>query len=242
MTLYFYKKRKNNKDSILRMTQYFDTSGNLVERDEYNVKGEVFRITNYTYQNDILFQQESISKEMFSINSSNLSKKLKTYEHDSFGNVITEKEFSYFGDSLKSVSTTIWNREYDSQGHLIKEFITLPGGKTYLHHVYYYSNEILNEIKTYDINQNWMYSYLYEYDELTRIKSLYLNNSSKVLKHEFFYDDQKKLVKEKDYDQGRAFLDHSTQTYIYKSNGLLESQSFDDIKGENYYYKHFYTQ
>lgn len=87
-----------------------------------------------------------------------------------------------------------------------------------------------------------MYSYLYEYDETARIKSEYLHNSSKALIYESFYDEQKRLVKEKNYPQRSSSLIHTTQTYYYKLNGLLESQSFEDTRGEHYYYKHFYTK
>jgi len=83
---------------------------------------------------------------------------------------------------------------------------------------------------------------LYETDDKAHTKSVYLYNNEKTLAHEFFYDNQKKLIMEKDYEQGHGFLDHITQTYFYASNGLLESQSFQDLKGENYYYKHFYSK
>ncbi len=147
-SVYFYKRRKNNKDSTLIMTQYYDSLGNLIERDEYNFNGEVFRITNYTYIDTVLLKEETISKDMFYINGSNLSKKIRTYDHDSSGNIITEKEYSFFGDSLKSTSVTIWNRDYDTLGYLIREFVTLPKAKTYLYHTYFYTIGNLSEMKT----------------------------------------------------------------------------------------------
>lgn len=238
---YFYKKKNNNKDSVLIMTQYFDSLGNLIERNEFGFNGEVFRITDYTYIDTMLVKEERISKEMFYINGSNLSKKIKTYDRDYFGNVITEKEYSFSGDSLKSMSLTQWSREYDSLGHLTKEFVTLPRAKTYLYHTYNYTNGNLTEIKTYNINQDWMYSYLYEYDILANTKTVYLYNNKNTLSHEFFYDETK-LITEKDYEQGRGFSDHITQTYRYKLDGLLQSQTFIDLKGESYYYKHFYSK
>src|ERR1700739_4269925 len=121
-SVYFYKKRKNNKDSTLRMTQYFDSLGNLIERDEYNLKGEVFRIINYTYWDSMLVKQDILTKGLFYINDSDISKKVKTYDHDSLGNIVEEKEYFFSGDPLKLFSTTIWDREYDSLGNLTKEF------------------------------------------------------------------------------------------------------------------------
>lgn len=240
-SVYFYKKKKNNKDSTLIMTQYFDSLGNLIERNEFNFNREVFRITDYSYIDTILLKEERISKDMFYINGSNLSKKIRTYDHDGLGNIIAEKEYSFFGDSLKSMSVTEWNRDYDSLGHVIKEFITLPKAETYLYHTYSYTNGNLIEIKTYNFNQIWTYSYLYEYDDKANTKSVYLYNNEKTLNHEFFYN-EKKLVMEKDYEQGHGFLDHITQTYFYKPNGLLVSQAIQNLKGESYYYQHFYSK
>jgi len=241
-SVYYYEKRKNNKDRTLILTQYFDSLGNLIERDEYNFKGEVFRITNYTYLDTVLVRKETISKTMLYLKNSNISKKVNTYDRDSVGNIIEEKEYSFYGDSLKSHSPRILKREYDDSGHLVKEFVTPPGDKTYLRHTYIYANGILTEIKSYDVNQNWMYSYLYEYDEKKMSKSVYLFNNSKNLSHEFFYNDQKRLIKEISYEEGQAIQDHTTQTYSYKHDGLLESQTFEGLKGENYYYKHFYSK
>jgi hypothetical protein len=240
-SVYFYKKRKNNKDSSLVMTQYFDSLGNLIERNQFNPNGEVFRITDYTYTDTVLLKEESMSKDMFYINGSNLSKKIRTYDRDALGNVITEKEYSFFGDSLKSESVTEWNRVYDSVGNLSEEFVTLPPANRYLYHTYSYINSKLAEAKTYNINQSWMYSYLYEYDQVANATRVYLFNTEKTLSHEFFYN-EKKLVMEKDYEQGHGLLDHITQIYVYNRNGILESQTFQNLSGQNFYYKHFYSK
>ena len=239
---YYYKKRRNNKDSNLVMTQYFDTLGNVVERDEFNLKGEVFKITNYTFKNGILAQKETMSSEMIVLNHGVVLKTITDYEYDNSGNVITENESSFSTDSLKLLSTTILNREYDNDGQVIKEFITLPGAKTFLHHTFNYVNGGLSEMKTYDINHKLLFSYVYEYDAVEKVKSVYLYNGVKSLKHEYFYDNQNLTVREKDYEQPRSSLDHFTQDYNYQSNGLLDSQSLEDVRAENYYYKHFYTK
>jgi len=222
------------------MTQYFDSLGNLIERNEFGFDGEVFKITDYTYVDTVLTKEEEMSKTMFYSNGNILSKKIRTYDHDRSGNNIIEKEYSSFGDSLKLKSVTEWDRVYDSSGHIIKEFVTLPKAERYLYHAYNYSNGNLVEMKTYDMNQNWMYSYLYEYDNFAHTKTVYLYNSEKTVSHEFYYKDTK-LVMEKDYEQGHGLLDHITQTYAYNTNGLLESQTLKNLKGDSYYYRHFYT-
>jgi hypothetical protein len=239
--VYYFKKKKHNKDSTLIMTEYFDSLGNLIERNEFGLDGEVFRITDYTYVDTVLTKEEEMSKTMFYSNGNILSKKIRTYDHKSSGDTITEKEYSFFGDSLKFRSVTEWERVYDSLGHVIKEFVTLPKVKTYLYHSYNYSNGTLVEMKTYDINQSWMYSYLYEDDPFAHIKTVYLYNNEKTRSHEFFYNDTK-LVKEKDYEQGHGVVDHITQTYVYNAHGLITSQTLKDLKGDTYYYKHFYSK
>ena len=240
---YYYKRRNNNKDSTLIMTEYFDSLGDVIERDEYNFKGKVFRITNYTYVDTVLLKKETVSKDGFNNNGSSLTKRITTYDHDSVGNIIIEKEYSFLGDLLKPSSVTIWNRDYDTSGHLIREFITPPKGTIYLYHTYFYTKGNLSKVKTFDVTKSWIYSYLYEYNEDAHMKSVYLDNKSeKSLEHESFYDNQKKLIIEKDYSDIRTLLDHATQAYFYTSEGLIENQSFQDVKGENYYYKHFYSK
>lgn len=242
-SVYFYKKRNKNIDSALTLTQYFDSLGNLTERDEYSSNGVVFIITKYTHIDTVLLKEETISKDIFFKSDTSLSKEIRTYSHDNFGNVTTEKEYDFFGNALKSMSVTVWDREYDSLGNLIKEIITLPTGEKYLYHTFSYVNGILSEIKTYDNYKNWIYSYLYEYTGKMNKKSVYLYNTDKTLSHEYFYK-EKKLILEKSYDQGNYFLfsDHNTQSYFYNSSGLLESQIFQDIIGKNHYFKHFYSK
>jgi hypothetical protein len=241
-SVYSYKKRRKNKDSAIRMAQYFDTLGNLIERDEYDFDGKISKIINYTYADTALLKQETISKEIFYIKGSNISKKVKTYERDSSGNITLIKEYSFFGDSLRSSSTTSWRREYDNSNCLTKEYLTPSKGETYLRHTYLYTNGILTEVKSYGTNKEWIYSYLYEFDQITRVKSIYLYNASKKLSHEFFYDDNGKLIKEQDYDQGHDLKDHITQTYSYTSNGQLETQELEGLTGESYYFRHFYSK
>lgn len=242
-SVFLYAKRGKSHDSTLIMTQYFDSFGRILKREEHNLnESGVWRNTNFTYVGDLLVNKETISESFIYINNSNLHKYITTYDYDSIGNIIEEKMYSYSGDSLKDVSITIWNREYDSTGHLIKEFITLPKKESYLYFTRIYNEGILKEAKIYDFKQNWIYSYLHEYDNILKVETIYLFNSSKEIKNELFYDEKNRLVQEKNYADGRAFLDHSTQTYSYSSNGLVERQTFQDIAGKNYFYKHFYTK
>jgi hypothetical protein len=244
-SVFLYNKRKNNHDSLLIMTQYFDSLGNIIERDEYflNKKG-ISKITNFSYVEDLLLKKEIISNTMFEINGSSIGKDIIAYEYDSLDNNITEKKYSYFGNSLKNLSITILNKEYNTKGHLIKEFQKLPyGGEFYLYHSYVYENGILGEIKSFDTKQNWIYSDYHEYDTVLNTESVFLINAynERRLLNEFFYDSKKSLIEKKDYTGGHLVLDHSTQVYLYDSNGLIESQSFRDIRGITYYYKHFYS-
>jgi hypothetical protein len=239
--VYYYKSRKN-KDSTLIATLYFDTLGNLVERDVYNLKGDVVKITNLIYVDTVLMREETVSKSAITVNGSNLWKEVKTYDYDSLGNVISEKDYSNYGLPANSFSVTKWNREYDSSGHLIKEYYTPPEGTSFLYHVYDYSGEVVSEIKSYDYQQHWIYSNLFEFDKDRNVQTVYLYNSSKKLSEELFYDRQKNLVMEKAYEGIPPFYsDHTTRTYSYNSDGLVEKQTDQDIMGQVYYYKHFYS-
>jgi len=243
-SVFLYKKKENNSDSILAMVEFYDSSGNLKERDEYsNNDKALWRITSFNYIDDLLLTKEIVSKPMFIINNVRVDKETRTYEYDSAGNLITEKLFSNAGDSLNKMSTTIWKREYDSSGNLIKEFEQLPStDKSYLRKICFYVNGAIHETKIFDYQQNWVYSIIQEYDDESKKTSIsMLNEKGKILNHEQFFDAKQRLIKENIYADGRIYWDHSTQTYLYSVNDLIEAQSYQDVAGNNYYFKHFYS-
>ena len=241
-SMYVYEKKKKNKDSTLFMTQYFDSSGNLVERDEYKPNKELFRIINYSYDGPILVKQETVTKNFLLLNGFNLSKKIKTFTYDSVTKTVIEKEYTFSGDSLKNETSSYLKKEYDSLGYLQKEYALLPNGELYLFRTYTYINGILSEIKRYNIYQTLQKSYFYEYDDKLNSKNVYNLLGEKTLAHEYHYDDHKKLVMEKDYEMGHLFLDHITIAYTYNSMGLLESETFQSLNGDYTYYKYYYTK
>jgi hypothetical protein len=241
-SMYIYEKKKNNKDSTLFMTQYFDSSGNLIERDEYKPNKELFRIINYSYNGGILIKQETITKSPLLVNGFNISKKVKTYTYDSVTKTVLEKEYTFSGDSLKNETVSLLKKEYDSLGYLQKEYALLPNGEFYLYRTYTYLNGILSEIKRYNIYQTLQKSYFYEYDDKLNSKNVFNLLGEKTLAHEYHYDDHKKLIMEKDYEMGRLFLDHITFTYSYNSMGLLDSEVFQSLNGDYTYYKYYYSK
>jgi hypothetical protein len=239
--VYYYKNRKN-KDSTLIATQYFDSSGNLIERDVYNLKGEVVKISNFIYVDTFLMREETGFESAITVNGSNAWKEVKTYDYDSLGNVISQKEYSNYGLASNSYSVRKWSREYDSRGHLIREYYTPPEGKSFLYHIYGYAGDVLSEIKSYDYQQHWIYSNLFEFDKNRNVRTVYLYNTSKKISEELFYDPHNNLVMEKGYEGiPNIYTDHITRTYSYNSDGLLEKQTDQDIRGQIYYYKHFYS-
>jgi hypothetical protein len=241
-SVYLFNKKQNNRDSTLVMIQYFDSAAQIIERDEFRADRSVWRITNFNYQNNLLLTKEIMSADMFVINNSNITKHVYNNMYDINGNIISVVDSSYFGDSLKSVSVTVWDREYDSAGHLIKEFETLPKQKAFLHYTYLYTDGNLTEIKSYDFKKNWIYSHVYEYDTQSNTKSIFLVNNSKVLTSTSFYDNKKRLIKEVYNNEGLSNWYPITNIYSYNVDGVLESQIFQDLKGRKYYYKHYYEK
>jgi hypothetical protein len=243
-SVFVYGKRKNNKDSMLIMTDFFDTSGYLVEKDQYSPTKELERIINYTYSDSVLLQQETINRSVFR-NGSNFSKKIRDYYYDSIGNNIIVEENSYIGDSLKNGSVSIFKREYDSMRNLINEFRTLPQGQV-LYHSWVYSNGKLREFKTYNQNQTLINWYLNEYDDKQNRKTVYDMNKGKTLTQEYFYDNYNRVIMEKDYESPQInkhdYLSHTTLTFQYNSKGLVAGETFQDTNGEYAYIKVIYSK
>ncbi len=243
-SVFLYPKKERSHDSTLMLVDFFDTTGNIVEKDEYAFnRSGLWRLTTYSYSNGLLLNKQVHAKPNFIINDKSYgTKDIYTYDYDSAGNNITEKLYSYTGAALDHYSLTIWNREYDSAGHLIKEYETLSGQEPYLHCTYNYNNGSLSETSYYDKDKNLMYAYLHRYDTELNVASISLTNryNSNSLQSELFYDDKKRLIQEKHYSYVHLYLDHTTQNYFYDANGLIQKQSFQDLSGNNYYYKHFY--
>jgi hypothetical protein len=242
-SIYYYEKAKNSHDSALVTILYFNGQGNLAEQDEFNmVTHTVVKIVNYTYTDTLLTKQEIIEKSLVVVNDNEgLQREVRTFDHDSAGNITTEKHYVYFGN-IASPSVTALSREYDAQGHLTKEYVTMPGKPPYLYRTCDYINSALSEEKIYDMQQRWMYSYIYEYDERTKTKSVYLLNQDKNLRSEYVYGGRQELIKEKSYSNRNLYWDHSTQEFNYEANGLLVSQGYHAANGDSFYFKHFYTR
>ena len=244
-SVFLFANESKNSDSSLVLAQYFDSSGLMQETDEYaiNKKGVLRRVTNYSYVDDLLYRKEEISRSDFSINHVvTISKDITTYDYDSAGHVTREKKYSYFGDSLKQFTLSVKEREYDSEGHLVKEYLTNPGSRPFLRSTYSYEHSKLSEARFYDSNQIWLYSYIHQYNGKFTTERIYLTNADqdKQLQKEFFYDDLHRLIKAEVFSEGILKMDHTTQTYRYDASGLMERQDFKDITGKNYYYKHHY--
>jgi hypothetical protein len=244
-SVFLYRRRKNNRDSTLAFVEYFDSLGNKMESDEYTInKGQLWRITNYNYDSDLLFKKEEISESIIKINGSNpIQKNVSTYEYDNLGNNVSEKLYSNTTDSSRKISVTVWQREFDSSGHQVKEFEALPGQKTSLRHKYYYMNGKVSVVETYDVHQKWIYSYQYKYNNQKNLETVFMINNfpEPQIQKKYFYDEKNRLIKEENYTEGRIYLDHSTEMYAYNTNGVVIWQSYQDIAGNNYYYRHFYT-
>lgn len=245
-SVYYYSRAKHNKDSTLIMTQYFDSLGNLLERDEFNrTNGQVIKITNNKYIDTFLVEGETeeLTPYTFSTNSGSYSSsKIDiNYEYNKNGKVVTRKENSYFEDSLKHADPIIYTLEYNDIGFLSKEFVALHHIAPYLHCTYHYTDNDLTEVKAYDYKGNYMYSYIYEYDKDLRIKTSYLQNANKTIQSQIYFDAKGRIIEVKKYGK-RVKSDHSNEIFNFDQSGLLTTQSFRDIADQDYFYKHHYSK
>jgi TonB family protein len=244
-SVFVYDRRNHNRDSTLAFVGYFDSSGNKMETDEFTFdKGRLWRITNYAYEGGLLFKKEEITQSTFTINgSSPVDKNVSTYDYDSLGNNVAEKLYSHITDSSKRISVTAWQREFDRLGHVVKEFEALPNQATLLLHKYYYVNGKLSVVETYDKHEKLIYSWQYKHDNKDNSESIFLVNHSPEpeIQRESYFDDQNRLIKEELYNEGPSYADYITEKYVYDSKGLVAWQSYQDIGGNHYYFRHFYT-
>jgi hypothetical protein len=233
--IYRYKKSEKNKDSTLVVINYFDSLGNKQEKDEYDETNvQPRQITNYYYVNNLLTKQER--QTLGSINNFIVN----TYEYDSAGNKIVEKNYSLNQNKSFSLQE-VRKWEYDKGSRIIKIFDKLYDNEMYLYNTYHYDADRVKEIKTYDLQGKWIYSYLNEYDTFLKKESVYLDNESeKKLEHESFYNSKKQLIR-KIYHYVIPFArDYFMNTFEYYEDGLVYKQKLQLINGANIYFKHFY--
>ena len=241
--IYYYRKKNNNKDSILIMSQYFDTSGRIIERDEFDLKDkQVWRISNFTYTNDLLSKKEVVYKYFMGSPHERVKKDIIYYEYDMAGNCITDSTETYRGDG-KMGQTSVVKKEYDSLKNLVRQLESF-NYQFFTHYAYSYGNGRLYEVKAFDYTGKWLYSYDHQYNSDYTAKSIFLvNPDSKRLSEEFIYDSKERMISRiiHDTEWYLFFLDHSTETYSYNPSGLVDHQTLQDQQGKNYYLTHYYT-
>jgi hypothetical protein len=236
-SVFMYRSKKKNKDSTLVMVQFFDTLGNLLKRDQYSLHGEFSMREIFTYEDKLLMRKDEVK-------GSSSTKQVTTYQYDSAGHVVRENFYNNYKDDLQNEKTTIYNKIYDEFGHVAREFVTYPNQPMYLLREYLYNvQNQLTEIKSFNYNGEVSFSYLHEYDMEERTESVFrqFGLNEKEIQNDFAYDKQYRLIMSKNYTQGQRYLKHSTQTFVYSSNNLVDSQIYQDTERNNYYYKHFYT-
>ena len=131
------------------IVQYFDSSGNLSETDEYSIKnkGEIVRVTRLTYMDDELYQKEITTKTIDLLSKvTHYQKELHLYEYDSAGNNISEKLYEYFGESLNKYKITVFDYLYDSTRHIAESYKKAGNSNRFLQRQYKYNNGILDEV------------------------------------------------------------------------------------------------
>lgn len=238
--------RHNDKlDSTLALVEYFDSLGNKLQTFEYSGdSNQVWRITNYTYDNGLLFKIEQTSASQNNVNNSNFIKKsISTFDYDSAGNNITETLYDNVNDSAIKTTVAKWEREYDNSGHIVTEYETPPNRESYLKHKYSYRRGKLTEDSSFNMQSNWIYSYIYTYNNQDNLQNVSFSNnsSSQRIQKRLYYDTAKRLNKVDTYIDGIGYLDHVTEIFNYNFAGLVVWQSYLDIRDNIYYFIHHYT-
>lgn len=253
-SVYYFKSKENGRDSALIMVQYFDSIGNLTERDEYNVKakGELARVTRLSYLDEELIQKEITTQTVDLLsNNTHYQKELHLYEYDSAGNNVAEKLYEYFGDSLKKYKITVFDNLYDSSGRIIKSYQKTGSSGRLLQRTYKYNNGVLDEVNHYDSNVEVMYTLVYRVDTKKNVERIYQTDvAPDNLMLEFFYDDKKRVKQAKLYYQEINAMQQGywnsamiTQSYWYGADDLIEKQVVkSEHDGTNYFYKHYYSK
>jgi hypothetical protein len=241
----FYKKNYR-KDSILFMVQEFDSLGNITDREERSFKtGEIFRITNFTYQDNLLFKKEEITKRISGTSDSLRPKKnITTYEYDSAGNLSTQKLYEDFNDSTGAAIITEFQKEYDNQNRILTESERLQNGELFVHLKYLYNDDgKIREVKAFNQKREWQYSFLHEYEKGENAENVFIINGDfdKIIQLEINYDGLGRRIRIKEHPISGVHLGSTIQTFSYGANGLTERQSYEDENGIDYYMKHIYA-
>lgn len=239
--VYFYKKKKIYSDSSLIFSRYYDSLGNIVERNYFNFDGEVIRISNYTFIDTILLKEETVWKNSFRSEYGYVSKEVTTYEHDTPGHNVKVTKYSFLGDSTKPSFVTMFNIEYDSDGNATRDYMTPPKGNAFVHHSYDNKNGKLVETKTFNQSGKLMYSIFYEVGETPNVQNVYYYKNRKILLRQSVFNDQNLLIAQKDYPKNTPTSERISQAYFYQPDGLIDNQTYKQQLGKNYWFKHFYT-
>jgi hypothetical protein len=229
--IYMYSQKGKRIDSELVVAKYFDSTGQCIEKDEYDTSKPV-SITNYTYTNDRLAMAHSL------ISSAFYNDIIVTYDYDESGNKTGEKTYSkYASDTTGKYEFRAERKwQYDSLNHLSLVFNSKYDSMS-LNSKYYYSNDTLRLIENFNDKNQLTSSEYYDYDAKSHIKKIYGRKNKKDLKREFFYDEANNLIKEIDYS---SFSDDvNTLTYEY-SDGCLISERFHSKYDHDIYFKCYY--
>lgn len=251
-SIYYYAKEKSD-DGSLTSVQNFDSLGNLTESEDFsrNMKGNIWRIVNLSYIDNQLFKKETTTQ--FKMVGTNLGislatnvlryeKDIDTYEYDSTGKIISQKNYNYSGDSLNKLRLTTYSYEYDSIGRNSRTFVAPEGKSMYMALEYKYDGGNLSQKTYYDTNGILSYSLLFRFNNKKNIESIYENEESlDNLREKFFYDDQKRIIKEEYYTSEE--IKFATRSFTYSPDDLIDRQNIEYVNNlGNSYYQHFYSR
>ena len=159
---------------------------------------------------------------------------IELYKYDKLNRRIFEKKYSEANEySLSKKDTTAHyisisypiteEYEYDSKNRLIKQYITRDSSEHYINLINYNSiskSKFCSYCNEKYLDQEWKY----DEDKLLEWTS-FTYQKSKHSKRNYFYDENKNLVKQIDstgwyYTKGKPFLDSTTET-VYNQEGKI---------------------
>lgn len=207
-------------DSVLVCINHFDSLGDVTQQNLYNSKSlpKPYEISSYDYTNGKLIKKTTV----YAIPNMSNDYTIITYDMDSVGNVISEKNYHHTtGDSDTSFSISEWVKEYDSLRQVTKLFVKDQNdAHLYLRSLSEYLNGQIVKLKTFDADGSLSYSYNYEYNNLTK-KTYLVNLSGENIETKYFYNNNNQLILKIYYQFHSASKWQEETKYEYNSDGTI---------------------
>lgn len=242
-SVFYYRKKNNNKDSSLYQVLYFDKSGNIDSSFAFQPGKRGFSKMVFQRDGELTIATETSTFE--GTPSACILKKtvVSKYKYDDRKNLVEQTDQMFLTDPPEYFPSRVTRFEYDEDDKLMSTFRSSDDSSFYLTAKYHYNDGKINEIKNFNKDGKWYSSTMYEYPEGDAVIRVYKKTEQKELEKEQTFDKQKRLIIERKFDADFPNIRNSSfQRFFYNPNDLIESQSLKDAAGEMHYFRHFYYQ